>query len=249
MAKDCRTLTLLNEPGPPKLLVSLPANDPDLAKAARDGGAAALKVHINITHAAAGIHFGSLAEEVAALEAILALGLPVGIVPGDAGAMVAPDELAQLAVMGLDFCDMYLGAMPAWMLSAPPLAIMAAVGSADMPHAERLRSLGEMKSIDMVEASLIAPDGYGAPLSVADLCDYTTVTRLVGPSRPVIIPTQRRILPEDLPALAATGIRGLLIGAIVTGKDCAAIEAATRRYAEALGQLSGDSSNPATSTR
>ncbi|MEI6503354.1 MAG: hypothetical protein WCP21_20265 [Armatimonadota bacterium] len=240
MAHNCKTLALLNEPGPPKLLVSLPGNDPDLAKAARDGGAAALKVHLNITHAAAGLHFGTLAEEAAAIETILALGLPVGIVPGDAGAMVTPGELTQLAAMGIDFCDVYLGAMPAWMLSAPPLAMMAAVGSADFLHAERLRSLGELASVAMVEASLVAHDGYGAPLSVADLCDYTTVTRLIGPSRPVIVPTQRRILPDDLPALAATGIRGLLIGAIVTGKSCTAIEAATRRYAEALGQISGD---------
>ncbi|MEI6501369.1 MAG: hypothetical protein WCP21_10140 [Armatimonadota bacterium] len=244
MTRDCKTLTLLTEPGPPKLLVSLPANDPDLAKAARDGGAAALKVNLNISHAAAGVHFGTLAEEAVAIEAIVALGLPVGIVPGDAEVMVSPEELAQLAVMGLDFCDIYLGAMPAWMLSAPPLAIMAAVGASDLPHAERLRSLGTMASVSLVEASIITHDGYGARLSVGDLCDYTTVVRLAGPSRPVIVPTQRRVLPEDLPALAATGIRGLLIGAIVTGQDYAAIETATSRYARALCQLAGDAPIP-----
>jgi hypothetical protein len=238
MEKACRTLQMLNEPGPPKLLVSLPANDVELAKAALDGGAAGLKVHINITHAAAGVHFGSLAQEAATIERIVALGLPVGIVPGDGSKMIAPDELARLAELGLDFCDVYLSAMPAWLLSAEGPGIMVAVGTGDMLM-ERLASLAVLAGVHMIEASIIPHDGYGHPLSVGDLCDYTTAVRTFSPvRRPVIVPTQRRILPDDLPALAGTGIRGLLIGAIVTGKDAAGIESATRLYAEQLSQLS-----------
>lgn len=233
---DCRTCDLLREPGAPKLLVSLPANDPELARAALDGGAQGLKVHLNITHAAAGVHFGTLAEEAPVLAQIVALGLPVGVVPGDAAAMVSPEDFRRLAELGLDFADVYLGAMPAWMLAEPPLALMAAVGADDLPRPERLRSLADCPGIRLVEASVIPHEGYGHPLSVADLCDYTTVVRQVG-ARPVIVPTQRRVLPEDLPALAATGIGGLLIGAIVTGKDAAGLAAATGRYRQALAPL------------
>lgn len=238
MERACRTLQMLNEPGPPKLLVSLPANDVDLAKAALAGGAAGLKAHINITHAAADVHFGSLAEEAATISEIVALGLPVGIVPGDGGKMIEPTELPRLAELGLDFCDVYLSAMPAWLLDSPPLGIMAAVGTGDMLP-ERLASLAALSGVDMIEASIIPHDGYGHPLSVGDLCDYTTAVRTFSPvRRPVMVPTQRRILPEDLPALANTGIRALLIGAIVTGKDAAGIEKATRVYAEKLSQSS-----------
>lgn len=229
---------MLSEAGAPKLLVSLPANDLELAKAAVDGGAQGLKVHLNIVHAAAGLRFGSLDEEAATIEAIVALGLPVGVVPGDQQAMIAPEELPRLAAIGVDFCDVYLGAMPAWMLDAPPLGIMVALGAADIVLPERLASVTQLPSVEMIEASVIAPDGYGAALSAADLCDYTTVVRgASAASRPVIVPTQRRILPEDLPALAATGISGLLIGAIVAGKDTVAIRRATARYAAALQSL------------
>lgn len=239
MDKTCRTLQRLNEPGPPKLLVSLPANDVELAKAALAGGADGLKVHINITHAAAGVHFGSLDEEAAQIEQIVALGLPVGIVPGDGSKMIVSAELARLAQLGLDFCDVYLSAMPAWLLDAPPLGVMVAVGAGDMLLAARLNSLAALPGVQMIEASVIPHDGYGHALSVGDLCDYTTVVRALIPvHRPVIVPTQRRIIPEDLPALAKTGIRGLLIGAIVTGKGATGIEAATRQYAAALSQLS-----------
>jgi hypothetical protein len=229
---------MLKEPGAPKLLVSLPANDLDLAKAAVDGGAQGLKVHLNITHAAAGVHFGSLEEEADVIEAIVALGLPVGVVPGDQQAMIAPEELPRLAALGVDFCDVYLGAMLCWMLDAPPLGVMVALGAGDILLPERLASVGALPAVEMVEASVIPHDGYGAALSAADLCDYTTVVRGATPvDRPVIVPTQRRILPEDLPALAATGIRGLLIGAIVTGKEPETIRQATARYASALQAL------------
>jgi hypothetical protein len=238
MPPPCRSLELLRQPRPPRLLVSLPANDLDLAKAAVAGGAEALKVHLNIAHAAAGVHFGSLVEEAAAIQSIVDLGPPVGVVPGDAQKMASPQDLARLAEMGVDFCDVYLAAMPAWLLAQAPLGIMAAVGAADMPRLDRVRSLADVPGLQMIEASIIPHEGYGAALSVGDLSDYTTLVGLMRPvARPVIVPTQRRVTLEDLEPLAATGIAGLLIGAIVTGKEPAALEAATRRYREALAHL------------
>ncbi|MCE5237112.1 hypothetical protein LLH23_01295 [bacterium] len=232
---DCRTLELLQRAGPPALLVSLPANDPELARAARDGGAEGLKVHINITHAAAGVKFGSLDEEATALAEIVALGLPVGIVPGDFDTMASSDDVRRLEELGLDFLDVYLGAMPVWMLRQENLPVMAALGAEDVRRPGRIEALATLPGVQMVEASIIEHSGYGKPLSVSDLCDYTDVARACG-GRPVVVPTQRRIMPEDIPALTATGIRGLLIGAIVTGAGAQTLEAATRRYRGALAE-------------
>jgi len=232
MPPTSRTLELLQRPGPPALLVSLPANDPDLARAAVDGGAEGLKVHINIEHAAAGVKFGSLPEEAGVLAEIVALGLPVGIVPGDFAAMASAEDVCRLAALGLDFMDAYIGAMPAWMLTQDDLPVMAAVGHGDMG---RLAALAGLSGVRMVEASIIAHEGYGKALSVSDLCDYTEVVRAMAPAgKPVIVPTQRHIRPEDVAALTDTGVRGLLIGAIVTGAEARGLQAATRRYREAL---------------
>lgn len=232
--KASRTRDLLRRPGPPALLVSLPRNDPELARAALAGGADGLKVHINVHHAAAGVKFGSLAEEAAALDRIVALGLPVGIVPGDADAMALPDDIRRLAEMGLDFLDAYIAAMPAWMLHQEHLPVMAALGHDDLGHPHRLAWLASLTRVQMVEASIVEHGGYGKPLSVGDICDYTGIVQVLGDT-PVIVPTQRHILPEDVAALAATGVRGLLIGAIVTGSDAPRLHLATRRYKEALG--------------
>lgn len=238
MMVECQTLNLMRKPGPPTLLVSLPANDPELARAAHDGGAQGLKVHINIEHAAAGVRFGSLDEEAARIAEIVSLGLPVGIVPGDSSRMAPPEDFRRLPELGLDFADLYLGAMPAWLLSAPPIPIMAAFGHEDMSRPDRLASVAALPSIEMIEASIVPHAGYGNTLSAGDLADYTTVTRIMGQSdRPVMVPTQRHIVADDLPALTATGIRALLIGAIVTGRSAAEIGVATRVYRDALDQL------------
>ncbi|PJB63418.1 MAG: hypothetical protein CO095_16530, partial [Armatimonadetes bacterium CG_4_9_14_3_um_filter_58_7] len=64
------------------LIVSLPANSPELAIAAIAGGAECLKVHIRVHHDASGTHFGSLEDERGNLESILSVAgtVPVGIV-------------------------------------------------------------------------------------------------------------------------------------------------------------------------
>ena len=67
------------------LIVSLPRNDRDLARAAIDSGADLLKVHVNVHHRASGTAFGSLQEEMDRLNAILDLHVPTGLVVGRNG--------------------------------------------------------------------------------------------------------------------------------------------------------------------
>jgi hypothetical protein len=53
---------------------------------------------------------------------------------------------------------------------------------------------------------------------------------------PIIVPTQRAIRPEDVPLLLRNaGVNALMIGAIVTTAEPAALRAATERFAAAMG--------------
>lgn len=240
MMRQCLTADLMHQAAAPLLLVSLPANDPELARAAIAGGAQGLKVHLNLTHAASGTHLGPLEQEAAGIAGVVALGLPVGVVPGDRPGCLASADLMRLADLGLDYLDMYLTAMPAWVPREAPVGVMAAVGAEDMVCPARLEALTGLPGVDMVEASQVAHEGYGLALSAADLCDYTGLVRAIGhTNKPVVVPTQRAIGVEDVPALARTGIKGLLIGAVVTGREAAGIEAATRAFRQALDALPG----------
>jgi hypothetical protein len=228
-----RLLSLLAEA--PRLLVSLPENSPQLARAAADGGADALKVHIHVHHEASGTKFGDLVQERASLEKILALGLPTGVVPGAGDDVASPDEIAELAAMGLDFFDLYARDMPAWLASFEGMTRAVALqGSADAAALGDFEALG----FEMIEAAVIPHEGYGHPLSVADLAAYRQIRRATA--LPIIVPTQRAIKPEEVAVLVGTvGVNAVMIGAIVTGREPDSLRAATQRFAAALADARG----------
>ena len=222
-----RLLSLLTEGR--GLVVSLPQNSPELARAAAEAGADALKVHINVRHDASGTQFGSLAEERSALDEILSIGLPTGIVPGVADSLPSRQDMAELARMGIDFFDLYAHDMPPWMLGVEGMTRTVA-----MSDTTPIAALAEMEGLgfEMLEAAVVPHEGYGRPLSVADLTRYRRIraaTRL-----PIIVPTQRAVTPEDVPELMKTGVEALMIGAIVTGREADSLHAATERFAAAL---------------
>ncbi len=223
-----RLLSLLEQP--PRLIVSLPSNSVELARAAAQGGADALKVHINVAHEASGTRFGSLAEERANLEQILALDLPTGIVPGAGERLPSPAEMEALADMGVDFFDLYLHDMPSWLVRFPRLTRAIAISSPS-----QVELLPDLEALDFqaIEAAIIPHEGYGKPLSAADLAAYRRIRSATH--LPIILPSQRALRPEDVPLLVEdAGVDAIMIGAIVTGAEPDTLRAATQRFASAI---------------
>ena len=211
------------------LIVALPANSVEMARAAEDGGADAIKVHLNITHRATRRKFGSLDAERPVLEEILqSVRIPVGLVPAAEGA--DRDEIARAAEMPFDFVDMFAHFMPSWLLTLGTWGRMAAADSTFTP--ELLRGLGRIPGLHMAELALIPQDGYGQPLSVRDLALSRSAVEALG--KPAIIPSQRRLEPSDVPALRATGAAGVMIGVLSVGEDPKEIYEMTRAFREAI---------------
>ncbi|MFZ5827357.1 MAG: hypothetical protein ACOY94_23910 [Bacillota bacterium] len=212
------------------LLVSLPANAPDLARAAVEAGADALKVHLNVAHRASGTHFGSLAEERDRLAEIrqIAGNLPLGLVAGGQLGVPAPEVVGAVA-LGFRTISMYAHHLPAAWLGLEGAEFMAAPDYTYTP--EEIAALGRTP-IALLEASVIHPEGYGQPLTVRDLAMYSLIAERV--SQPVVVPSQRKILPEDVDALHRAGVRGVMIGAVVTGRTPESLYAATQAFRKAV---------------
>jgi len=218
------------------LLVSLPRNDPELAEVALNAGADGLKVHINLHHHASGLDTGSLDEEAPRIEEIIALGAPVGIVPGGGDDVASREEMRRLNEMGIDFFDLYADDLRAWMLrmADTEMSVMVAFGADCWPWG-LVEDVREDSRPDMIEASIIQHEGYGGPLTASDVSSYAEIARRSG--LPVIVPTQRAICPDEVGVLRDAGTAGVLIGAIVTGTELAEVAHVTSAFREAIDLL------------
>jgi len=214
------------------LIVSLPENSPELAMAAVEAGADALKVHINIKHRAAGTKFGSLDDERAALQEILDVAdVPVGIVPGEKD-VPGESEMKKLADMGFDFFDIKLKCLPEWMMKMKGLGrIVALEKDYAFDELMNINSVGA----DGVEAAIVSASEYGRELNVSDLQGYISVA--ISSKVPVVVPTQKAIRPSEVPIISDTGVKALMIGAVVTGKTVSSLKKATREYRIAIDDL------------
>ncbi len=219
-----------------KLIVSLPRNDRELALAACENGADAIKLHMNVEHRASGTRFGSYAEEHETIREIIgAVSCSVGLMPG-AGIDNLPsrEEMLALHEAGVDFVDIYTQHMPLWFLDLP-LKLVVAFDSFDgfvepafyMSHVYWPRGMNRNR-IFMVEASITKPEDYGKPFSFHDARRLRILQEYVD--APLLVPTQKHITPEDARWLVRTGTGGLMIGAIVCGDTAESIGRATARY-------------------
>lgn len=217
----------------PTLCISLLANDVDLARAVEDAGADAIKLHTNLAHGATGLTVGGLDREEDRLRAILdAVSIPVGIVPrGRPG--TSREEVELLRDMGFDFVDLY------GKHTSPAVLAVDGIDHWVAPTSDytvdMLRVLAGRPDVDVVEVCFFPVDVYGSPLCVDDLVRLELGMEALTPSgKPVVIPSDRKLEPHDVPALRDIGIRNFLIGYAVTGGDVGSITAATRAFREAL---------------
>ena len=213
------------------LIMSLPANDPALCRAAFEAGADAVKVHINVDHRASGTHFGRLAEHEAAFREMLDRRTgPMGLVLGGSLEGAALDAKA---ACGLPFAfhSIYAHHMPAWALSLEKPLMAACDYSYSLDEIRAMPAAGT----DVLEASVIPGAEYGQSLSMRDLMRYRLIAQAVDV--PVVVPSQRAIRPDEVAALAETGVKGLMIGAVVTGREEVSIAKAVAEFRRAIDEV------------
>lgn len=216
------------------LLVSITQNDPKLARITLENGADAIKVHLNCAHFASGTNFGSWEaekEKIIKVAEVVRPHIPLGIVTG---AEVVPEaqELSEIRQFGFDFWDLFANHIPPEYLKWRELAHMSAVGPNWTPEfVQDLVSLG----VDVIESSIIPRDLYRTRLTAADLCQYKRLVRSAGV--PVIVPTQKKIRPDEVKYLQEVGVSGLAIGAVVTGLGTAYLGERVAAFRKAIDDI------------
>lgn len=204
------------------LIVSLARHDLDLAEAALDNGAYALKTHLNAYHRATGTTFGTFAEERPFFEALARLGCPLLVMAGQE-TVPSAEEMDALADLGFEGFNVYVDHMQPHLLKSK-LRPMPALSATSTPEdAIRIAALPGC----IIEASIQPFERYGTAMTDEDLARYAAIAE-VSPV-PVIVPSQLGFTGPDLDRLRAAGIAAPLLGAIVTGDTTESMKKALTR--------------------
>lgn len=205
------------------VVVSLARHDLDLAKAALDSGAYALKTHLNAYHRATGTTFGSFAHERPFFEQLATLGCPLLVMAGQE-TVPSVEEMEVLADLGFEGFNVYVDHMQPHLLKSR-LRPMPALSSTSTPD-----DIARIAAIPgcIIEASVMEFARYGTAMSDVDLARYAAIA--AASPVPVIVPSQLRLMPEDGQRLKAAGLAAPLLGAIVTGDTPASMEEALRPW-------------------
>ncbi|HPD13261.1 MAG TPA: hypothetical protein P5297_06875 [Bacilli bacterium] len=217
---------------PMTLIVSLPVNDMELARLAWENGADFIKVHTNVFHNASKGQFGTFDEQLPFLKELLETSpVPVGIVPAQ-NPEDAERVMEKIVAMGFDFVSLYGHHYPPIGCFRKDINSFFAID--DSYSLDEIKNLVADGFVDILECSFVPHDQYGTRFNARDLSMLATLAKLPVP---LVLPTQRKVAPEDVKYLHQVGVRGLMIGAIVTGKDKTAFGQIVRSFREAIDKL------------
>lgn len=214
------------------LVVSLPSNDIELAREAVKNGADAIKVHINVTHRASGNEFGTVEDNKEFLNQLVnEFDCPIGIVPADSHEKVNKEEIEYLESIGFSYFSIYMHHCPVFLLDSKLEKTVASNNEYDLDEIKHLDLIG----VQAFEASIVPGEEYGTPVNVSDLLKYTSIVKNVNV--PVIVPTQRKVVPEDVKALYKTGIKAIMAGAVSIGKEKETIGSTIKAFRKAFDEI------------
>lgn len=215
------------------VVASLPANNYDLARAAWEAGADAVKVHINVWHRASGNTFGTLEENREVFERILRdCPVPVGIVAGE-DAYTAEANVEEIIKMGFDFISLYGHHTPASLSVRKDIANFFAVNY-EYTYDE-INFISSSPFVDIMELSICRPETYGERLNGRDLARYRYIAS--NSKAPCVVPTQHKAIASDVKGLYMTGVKGVMLGAISFGKDAHTISETIKAFRKEIDAL------------
>ncbi|WP_284141048.1 MULTISPECIES: hypothetical protein [unclassified Virgibacillus] len=216
------------------IIVSLPENRVDLAEAAINAGADALKFHINVSHRASGNEFKGLDSYIDVFTEIRKIyNGPLGIVISDDINKVNQVDIAKLKEVGFSYFSLYAKDITSNLLLQNDLEKTVAVDDQFDPF--RVKAI-EQFDIKAVELSVVKKENYGKPLNFTDMVLYENYRK--NTDLPLIIPSQKKLVPADMDILKQIGINAVMLGAVTVGTTVESIYQAVSEFNEYNSKLS-----------
>lgn len=198
---------------PLTLIVNIPENNVEMAKAAVAAGADVLVLN----H---GYDEDKILKEIS---------IPVGLDVLDADV----NEIEKLLDLKFDFINFHHKALEQY-IKLKKAKIVALDEDFTLDNLMQLSD----KKIEAIDAAIIPLSQSIKDLMVGDLQNYIAIA--LSSNIPVIIPTQRSIKPSEVPIIWDTGAKGLLLTKTVIGETVESIEKAVKEYRIAVDDIDVD---------
>lgn len=209
------TLQQLLEQKPFSIIVSLPENKIEFAKAAVEAGVDAIKFHINVQHFASGNSFGPIEEYTDFVQQVrYFFDGPIGVVLGDSIETVSQTDYAKLKDLSIQYFSLYSHHVDQLALTQTKLEKTVAINAA-FPL-KQLQTL-EQFPLTALELSIIAQQHYGEHIHLDDLVRYQAIRQQT--KLPLIIPSQKKLTKQNIEWLQKIGMNAVMLGAVCIGKD------------------------------
>ena len=190
------------------LIVQLPENNSEMAKAAEAAGADALIINEG--------------------EIIKNIKIPIGIDLSGQGKL---DEKELKKYEKYDFINFHFDSLSAISKRIKTGKIIALSNSYTLDKVIGVENIGAQA----IDAAIVPLSQASRDLVVGDLQNYIAIA--ISSGLPVIIPTQRTIKPSEVAIIADTGAKGLLLTKVVLGDSIKSIEKAVKEYRLAVDDL------------
>ena len=194
------------------LIVQLPENDLEMARAAEAAGADALAINRGENQA----------------EILKEAKIPVGI---DLSSKEKLNETEIKTCEKFDFINFHFDSLAAVAKRIKSGRIIALSNDYTLDKIIGVERIGAQA----IDAAIVPLSQGPRELIVGDLQNYIAIA--ISSGLPVIIPTQRAVKPSEVAIIADTGAKGLLLTRVVLGDSVKSLEKAIKEYRLAVDDL------------
>lgn len=204
-----RLLDMLSK-NPVTIIVKLPIDSKEYAKAAEASGADAIMINCS----------------PAAKDIISAVSIPVGL-----DISSGPDkDIEKCLALKFDFINFH----PSNIEKLKGIRKTKIASLDEEFSLDKLMSIPD-KNVDAIDAAIIPASQAAKELVVGDLQNYIAIA--LSSNLPIIVPTQRNIRPSEVPIIWDTGAKGMILTDVVLGESIKSMTKSLSEYRAAADNI------------
>jgi hypothetical protein len=189
------------------VVANLPKNSVSLATQAEEAGVDAILLNVDGDDSSYPGHYGSYdLHDVYINDALSSVSIPCGLGIGGAKPLTA-EYWERIMSCPFSFVEMLAHQMPLFVLDDPRVKKVVSIVTGYI--LEQVKELSRLDGVDFLDVAIVPPQARGNPFTALDFATLRLISDLSD--KPVLLKTQKRMVPSDISKVVKLGVKGLVI--------------------------------------